>query len=504
MAVFGETTRRGLGKLVAGGLVAASFANAPFAFAADGPLVIGGLAEDASLDPNGTNAADWIGLLLNVYDTVITRGADGALAPGLATEWSQVDELTWELTLREGVRFHSGDAFSAADVAYTYNRVLNPDTQSPQRSYLSAIASVEAEGESLVRITLSRPEPLLLQNLLLVPIVRDGATQQDLARAANGTGPYKLDGWTPGDQLVISSADGYWGETPAIERVIFRSFPESNSLISALQAGEVDVAVNMQPDIALALRGSGDFDIISAETERSIFIVLDNMAEPLDDPRVRRAVNLAIDRDALANDVMLGNATPIGNIVGDMYLGTDPALKPVYDPEAARALLAEAGHPDGVSFKMFAPSGRYLKDREIAEAIVGQLSRVGIRVDLELMEFGNMMTRYRAHELSPAYLIGFGLPILDSGRPLQSYFLPGSVQSYYRDEEIEAAINEAIQIADLDEREAALKEINRTLFERDAFVYLYLQKTIYGVSNRISWTPRTDERIRIMDFKYSA
>lgn len=464
-------------------------------------LVVGGIAADVSLDPNLTNAADWLSVLTNMYDTLVTRDASGEVVPALAASWQATDDTTWELTLRDDVTFHDGSPFSAEDVKFTLERVMDPDTESQQLSYIASLEQVDVVDDYIVQLTLSRVDPLFIQNLMFVPIASAAYVNENgaeaLANDENGTGPFQLEEWVQGDHLTLSAFDDYWRGTPEVETVVFREYPEAASLVAALETGEVDIAVNVPPESALAFADASGFGTKSVESSRSLFIVLDDTVEPLDDLRVRQALNLATDLDTLTEDLLLGFADPLGTQLPSMYLGSGAdTIDPYpYDPEQARSLLADAGYPDGFELELNAPTGRYLKDREVAQAIAGQWGEVGITVDLNLQEFGTYLNEYRAHTLGPAYLIGFGTPVWDSALGLQSYLNPENPQSYFRGDDVWSAVEAVLPLTEEAERESALEEINRRLHDQAAFVFLYQQHSIYGVSDRVAWEPRIDERV---------
>jgi len=491
-------SRRNLLKLAT---AAAASSLGPFPTKADeASIVIGGLPEDANLDPGVITATDWAGLLRNIYQPLVYGGANGDVLPGLATAWKQLDPVTWEFTTRDNVQFHNGEKFGPEDVEFTIKRIVEGNL--PLRYILSSVETATASGPNSVQIKLRAPAPLILKILNRIPIVQRASTKTSLVRQTNGTGPYKLEKWSPGDQLVLQYAPNYWGPKPSVKRVIYRSIPDANSLVAAFQANEVDLAVGLQPDAASKLSGSSALDIKAVDTDRTIFINIDNTAKPFDDARVRKALNLSLDRDALVRDILLGNGSPIANPCGPHYLGYNKSLKPQFDPTKAKELLKEAGLPNGFEFTLNAPSGRYMKDKEIAEAIVGQWSRVGINAKLVLMEFGTLMTGYRNHKLSPAYLIGVSQPDLDGAQFLTTVF--NSAGSYFKDPELVAAIVEALKMADVSERRATIEKLNAEVFEKDAYVYLYLQKAIFGLSKKIKWTPSSNEEIDLASIELAS
>ncbi len=486
----------------------ATTATTQAAAPADFKVVVAYGAEDVSLDPNMSNAADWLSLLSNMYDTLVVRGPDGNLAPNLAESWKMVDDTTVELKLKQGVKFHQGQTFDANDVKFTLDRVLNDATKSQLKSYISKIKLVNVVDPFTVRLILSAPEPLIIDNLQFIPIISASFFKDKgaaaLANGENGTGPYKLVEWVKGDHLTMTGVPENWRGAPKVKTAVFRVIPELASLTAALQAGEIDVAVNFPPDSAKALSNAPNFKVTPVRSQRSLYIVLDNTVKPLDDLKVRQALNYGTNVKELTDGVLLGYAEPLATLVGPMYFGYNDKLKPYpYDPGKAKQLLAEAGYKDGFTITFNAPVGRYVKDKEVAEAIAGQWAKIGVKADLKETEWGTYLNAYREHKLSPMYLIGFGTPVWDFQLAFTGYLLPSSSQSYYRDPQVQDMVNQATNTLDRDKRKQMLQDISAKLYDHAAFAFLYLQYNIYGVSNRINWTPRADERIWIFDMSPS-
>lgn len=465
-----------------------------------GRVVVGIRTEDVSLDPNATVAVDWLNVLLNMYDTLVTRNRGGTLEGMLAESYRATSQTVWDLTLRQDIRWHDGTPFTAEDVKFTLDRVLNPQTRSQQRAYVSEIKTVEVVSPFRVRITTERPDPLLVDKLQLVPIVSSkyvqGRGDAGLANRPMGTGPFKFVEWNKGSFLAMTAHLGYWQGAPKSGTVLFRTIPEDGALLAALQTGEIDVAVNLSPDLAVRFRNAPNFGIRGAPSQRSIYLVLDPAFDPLKNQKVRQALNLAVDKDGLVKNILLGFAEPIPSMVGAMYFGYNERLKPYpFDPDRARQLLREAGYADGFALTLHAPNGRYLKDKDVALAIGEMFRRVGVRTDVNIMEWGTMLNRYRGHQLSPAYMIGFGTPIWDFSLPFNSYLLPENAQAYWRDAALANRVKDATATVDRRRREALLKQINEQVYLDAPFVFLYLQQAIYGISSRIDWDPRVDERV---------
>ena len=466
-------------------------------------ITIGYTAEDVSLDPNLSIVTSWQSVLSNIYDTVVRRDRKGAVVPSLAKSWSQIDDLTWEIVLRDDVKFHDGTAFSADDVTFTINRVLNEELKSPQRPYISAIAKAESVNPTTVRITTATPFPLLIDNLQLVPIVSSKLVEAKgnsaLTKGANGTGPYSLVSWATGGDLVLNGAKDNWRGEPKITKATFRPIPEVGARVSALQAGEIDIAIGIQPESAELIDGTDGLRIEAVRSQRSNYIVLDNKAAPFDNVKVRQALNYAINKESIVKNLLLGHGEILPSLLGSMYRGYNAKLDPYpYDPKKAKSLLAEAGYPNGFSMT-FNSSDVRPKDREIAQAITAQLGEVGIKVDNQITEWGAFLDRYKQHDLGPFYIISFGTPVWDFGVAFNSYLLPASPQSYYRDADVEATVKKVATITDPEDRQKALASLNEKLYKDAAFVYLFSYQDLYGVTDRVKWTATSDEKIWLYD-----
>lgn len=462
--------------------------------------VVGIRTEDVSLDPNQTIAIDWMNVLLHMYDTLTTRTRDGKLEGSLAESFRNVSDTVWEFQLRRGITFHGGEPFTAADVKFTLDRVLDPNSKLQQRGYISTIKEVQAVGPYTVRITTNSPDPLIAENLQLVPIASGTYVKQRgdayLAAHPNGTGAYKFVEWMRGDHLTLAGNLGYRQGAPKIRSGIFRVIPEEGTLLAALQTGEIDIAVNLSPDIAVRFRGATNFSIKAAPSQRSVYLVLDPAYAPLKDTRVRQALNYGVDKDGIIKDILLGFAQPLPTMVGPMYRGYNSRLKPYpHDVEKAKALLRDAGYANGFPLTLYAPNGRYLKDKEVAEAIAGQYGQIGVKTSLQILEWGDMLNRYRDHKLSPSYMIGFGTPTWDFVLAFRSYLLPENAQCYWRDPALTKVVQQIGSTVNPQKRAQLSEALNERLYNDPPFVYLYLQQAIYGTSSRVVWEPRVDERV---------
>lgn len=401
------------------------------AVAAAGPLAaqdlrIGLGSAVTSTDPQFTVLGSNSALARNVFDGLINQDNRQQLVPGLATAWRAVDDTTWELTLRRGVKFHDGSDFTAEDVVASIRRI--PSIRNSPSSFLPfvrPISAVTAVDTHTVRIQTNGPYPLLpaaLSRIAIVTRSAEQATQEDFnaARLAFGTGPYKLVEFVPGDRIVLRRNDAYWGERPRWQNVIFRIVTGDAPRVAALLSGDLDVIENVPTGSVQRLRQDGRVRLTTVVSNRIMYIHLDSdraqspfvrdragnpAPNHLRDVRVRRAISTAIDRQALVQRIMDGEGVPAGQLVPEGYFGYVPSLAaPRGDRDEARRLLAEAGIPDGFRLTFHAPNDRYPNDEQVAVAIASMLSRAGIETQVVALPASVYFTR--ASNLEFSFILG--------------------------------------------------------------------------------------------------
>lgn len=382
-------------------LSAASMLLAGAVLAAD--LRLGTKLDLESLDPHFSTTISGESSHLYIYDRLVNTDADLNLTPGLATSWTLIDELTWEFTLREGVTFHDGSTFDAEDVAAVVRRIPSiPNSPSPFTSTVRDIARVEILTPTTVRFHTSVPSPTLprkMTNVYIIPSEMEGAPTQAFndGTAAIGTGPYKLVKWSPGQSLELVRNDAYWGETPSWERVTELVLANDGARTAAILSGDVQVITYVPVEDLPTFQGSSKYAVFSGALARMHYVAIDsardespyargpNGENPLRDVRVRRALSLAIDRAAIVDRLQQGVGEPAGQVLPLSMKGGPGIPAPAPDPEAAKALLAEAGYGSRLSLTLHATNDRYPGDVEIAQAIAQMWARIGVDVSVETL-----------------------------------------------------------------------------------------------------------------------
>ena len=472
------------------------FGTATVAVAKGGELVIAEGSEIGQLDPHRARSMQDLTYGNAVFDTLL-RNRDGEVTPALAVSYELVDSKTWEFKLRKGVRFHNGDPFTAEDVKFTLERLVDPATKNPFRSLYATIQETTIIDDHTVRITTTKPDPLLEKRLCLTNWIVPSAYIEKhgieaFLQKPIGTGPFKFVKWIKNDYLIMEAFEDYWGGAPKIKKVTFKSIPEAAARLAALELGEADIITNIPPFLIPQLKAKEGINIQSVQSGRIIFVNLntrDDGQEPLKSQKVRQALNYAVNKKLIIEKILMGSATDRATILTNYHFGFDSELKPYpYDPEKAKELLNEAGYGNGLELDFVTPSGRYLMDKEVSEAICGMLNKVGIKTDLRVMETGTWIQSFLARKLKGAYLLGWGNMFDDAEGTYSNFFVEENPVCIYKTpiaSEVEKLTKEASTEMNKEKRKAIYKEIQRLTFEDPPMIFLYQLKDNYGVRDRV-------------------
>ena len=459
-----------------------------------------------------------------IFSKLVEDDANGALRPGLALSWTAVAPDTWEFRLRPDVRFHNGNAFTADDVAFTFARIPQvPNSPSSFAGFVRPITRIEVVDPLTIRFTTNGPYPLLpmdLSNLFILDreTHANATTEQFNSGAmAIGTGPFRLLRHANGDRIELERYDGYHGEAPAFARVVYRMITNDSARMAALLAGDVDV-IDQVPTADLArLRSDARVSMSEIMGLRIIFLGLDHgrtdaspfitdnegrpiARNPLKDLRVRRALSMAIDRNAITSRVMEGSATPAGQYLPPGTFAHVPDLAAqAYDPEGARRLLAEAGFPQGFRITLHGPNDRYPNDSRIIQAIGQMWTRVGIRTTVEAQTWSTFIGRAARAEFS-SFLVGWGNNP-DGSHPLRNLIAcpspergwGNSNRGRYCNEALDQGLMAAMRELDDGARAAQLIALQRLALDDLAIIPLHNQTNIWAFRRGFTVTPRVDE-----------
>jgi peptide/nickel transport system substrate-binding protein len=493
-------------------------------------IALGG--DVTSIDPHFHNLAPNNNIGSHIFEALVSRDARGRLQPALAESWRAVDDLTWEFKLRKGVKFHDGSDFTAADVAFTFDRVpAVPNSPSSFVTYSKQVIEKIVVDPLTIRLKTAAPYPLMptdMANILIVSSrAAKGASTEDFnsGKAAIGTGPFRFARWQKGDRIELVRNNAYWGPKPPWERVVFRIITSDPTRVASLLAGDVRAIENVPTADLANVSKNSDLSLYRVVSLRVMYVHMDSARDkspfvtdkagrpldknPLKDVRVRRAISKAINRQALVERVMEGAARVTGQLMPEGTFGYHPGLKPVeYDPEGARKLLAEAGYPDGFGLTIHGPNNRYVNDEQIAQAIAQMLTRVGIVTRVEAMPASVFFSRGSKLEFS-MLLVGWGTTTAEASSPLKALLATfnkekgrGSAnRGRYSNPKMDALLDQALATVDDAKREKLLQAATEIAMNEVGIITLYHQENLWATRKGITYVPRADERTYAYEFR---
>ena len=502
--------------------LAISIADAkPFRWASAG--------DPQTMDPHSQNELLTNSINGQMYETLVNRGKKLDIVPALATEWQQIDALTWRFNLRKGVKFHDGTPFTADDVLFSIERASQGSSQI--RVYATALGKARKIDDYTVEFKLPEPNPIMLEHATLVQIMSKAwCTKYKIERPldfsakeesyaslhANGTGPYMLKQREPDVKTVMERNPNWWGKLQGnVSEVTFLSIKSDATRVSALISGNVDLILDPPTQDVARLKKQGKIRVIEGEENRIVFFGFDQARDellyadvkgknPFKDRRVREAIYRAIDIDALHKVTMRGLSKPTGSITPSMLASNPEAEKRLpYDPVLAKRLLADAGYANGFGFTLDCPNNRYINDEQICVAVSGMLAKVGLRVKVNAQPRAIYFARLPKREAS-AYMLGWGGAITDA----QTIFTPvlhsndgkgaGDFNyGNYVNKKLDALIDAARVESDPDKRK---KEIADAIAEHNAQIHhvpLHRQVIPWAMRENIRAVHRADNWVEV-------
>lgn len=500
---FMKKFRLGVGLVAASLVVQAAEAQTP-----SDVLVVGQIAEPKSLDPAAVTAVNDFRILMNVYDGLV-RYKDGTLEvePALAESWTiSEDGTVYTFELRDDVTFHDGTAFDAEAVVFNFDRMLDEshpyhDTGPfPLSFFFSAVQDVEAVDSDTVKFTLDAPYAPFLSNLayptgLIVSPTAVAAHGKDFGRSPVGTGPFMFAEWESNAKVVIARNEDYWGGAPSLEAVVFRPITDANTRVAEMLSGGIDVMVEIPPDSVSSFDGNG-FTLHEQAGPHLWFLILNAKEGPFSDKRVRQAINYAIDKKALVDQILQGTAEVASGPTPPAFSWAyNDTLQPYpYDPEKAQALLKEAGH-EGADLTFYVTEGGsgMLDPVPMGAAIQADLAKIGLNVTIETYEWNTFLGKVnpglegKADMAEMAWMTNDPdtLPYL----ALRTNAWPdagGFNSGYYSNPEVDKLLEAARSATDQAERAALYKQMQEIVYEDAPWAFIANWKQNAATSDRVS------------------
>jgi len=488
--------------------------------AAAGKAVIAQGVDPTTLDMTNQQEQPASNVGAQMFESLLERDQSLKLYPALAAEMPKlVAPTTWEFKLRKGVKFHNGEEFNAESVKFSIERLVNPANKLRGSSSFAPIERVEIIDTYTVKIHTKKPWPVFLSHIALrqaamyPPKEYAGKDTAAISKNPIGTGPYKFVRWTKDEEIVMEAFPGYWGGEAKIKTVVFKPIPDDAVRVAALQNGEIDVAVNIPPHLAGIIDKHPKIFLSTAPSIRTIQLMIYThqmdaehkptgpYAGPTADKRVRQALAYAIDADEIVKSVMDGKAVRVATMLPSLHFSYDASLKPIkQDLAKTKKLLADAGFPNGVEITLNGPQGRYVRDKEVAEAVAGQLNKAGIKTTLRTYEFVNYLNNMvYVHKAGPVWLIGWGHPTMDAEAIYVPLFKAPNIFVNWNNPDFNGMVDEAQSQMDEKKRLAQYHKINKLWIEEVPAIPLYQQIDLYGANKRLTWKARSDELIRAYD-----
>ena len=488
-------------------------------------LTVGLSTPVTTLDPHFHNLTPNNSVAKHLFETLVHQDDQQALRPGLAESWRAVDDLTWEVKLRKNVRWHDGSPFTAEDVLATLRRIpVVPNSPASFAIYTRPIAEAKAADAHTLLLKTREPHPLLPNDLATLHIIPKkveaaGTPEFNSGKAVIGTGPYRFAEYVSGDRVVLVANDKYWGGKPAFAKVRFRMITNSAARVAALLAGDVHMIEAVPTADIEKLKKDARVSLASTVSNRIIYLHMDSgreanspfvtdaagkplAANPLRDPRVRKALSKLIDRNAIAARIMEGEARPAGQFLPENFHGTSKRLPPEkYDPEGAKKLLAEAGYPNGFGLTLHTPNNRYINDEKIAQAVAQFLTRGGVPTKVEAMPSAVFFSRGSKLEFS-FLLAGWGAGTGENSSPLRSLVTTfdakmgngAANRGRFSDAGVDALIQTALATIDDTKRGIMLAAAtDKAVGELTGVIPVHYEVSTWGLKKGLAYKARVDQ-----------
>ncbi|HEV8641303.1 MAG TPA: ABC transporter substrate-binding protein [Methylomirabilota bacterium] len=471
-------------------------------------LVVAQGGDISKFDPHFSTSSNDIRVSFNLFDNLTSRRPDGRLYPGLATEWKREGQTIWTFKLRPGVRWHSGDAFTSADVKFSLERTWDPAQKTRVNTVFTTIDRIEAPDATNVVIHSKKPDPLLPARLAfyggqIVPKKYLEAVGNDAFNARPvGTGPVRFVSWKKDDKVVLEANPDYWGGRIDADRVIFRSVPETAPRIAALLKGEVDVITQLSPDHGERVAGTGSTQVVGALYAGLYVLAVNSKRPPLDNPLVKQALSLAVDRELIVKELWRGRGiVPSGPIAkGDNHY--DPALPPLaYNPREARERLRKAGYKNE-EIVIETTVGYTANDKPMSEAIQGMWREAGVNAKVEVVEYSVRAQKNRDRSFKGLWWSDPTSTLGDPDGMMWRLLGPGGPQDYWRHPRFDELGEAARFSVDEKFRAEAYREMTKVFLEHFPWIPVIQPYEDYGLQKYVEWTPNPNQQFEIRRFNF--
>ncbi len=462
----------------------------------------------SKFDPHYSTSSNDVRVSFNLFDNLTSRHPDGKLYPGLAAEWKLEGPTTWRFKLRQGVKFHNGDPLTSADVKYSIERTYDPAAKTMVATVFGTIEKIDAPDASTVVITTKKPDPLLAARLAfyggqVVPKKYLESVGNDAFNAKPvGSGPVRFTSWVKDDRAVLEANPDYWGGKIDMDRWIMRPIPETAPRIAALLKGEVDAITQLPPDQEERVAGNASTRVAGALYAGLYVLAVNSKRPPLDNPLVKQALSLAIDRESIVKELWRGRGVvPNGPIAkGDNHF--DASLPPLpYSPAEAKDRLKKAGYK-GEEIFIETTVAYVSQDKAMAEAIAAMWKDVGVNVKVEVIEYSVRAQKNREKSFKGVFWSDPTSTLSDPDGMMWRLLGPGGPQDYWREAKFDELGNAARFSVDEKFRGQAYKEMTKIFLEHLPWLPVIQPYEDYGIQKYIDFTPNPNQQFEIRRFNF--
>ena len=468
----------------------------------DRPIVVASVSDVSSLDPHLLDVNHPTGSVIwSLFDSLVRRGPDGADLPRLASSWERLDELTWRFHLRSDVKFQDGSPFTAADVKFSFDRMNRAPFSALQQLWQqTTLQEVRVVDDHTIELRTSKPSVTMLYWLEEAFVAPQAYYSKHDAAYLNthpmGSGPYKLVEWVPGDHLTLTANPAYFGGAPALKDVVFKVVPDLSARLNGLATGDIDLALELTPDTLAQANTPTSRGVETLGLRKLHFgIAQHSSVAALRDPRVRRALNYAIDVPTMIKSLMHGSTVPLASVVNPP--NANPELAPYgYHPDRAKQLLAEAGYPNGFDLDIdFTPM--WGQDKDVSETVAGYLTAIGIRPHLHADEWNDFRRKLSDASFDGLFYAGWAALI---NPPVELVIFTCHQEdnaSGYCDPKYDEWVHSASTEFDVAKRKAEVDAAQKIVWDDAYWIFLWRAPLYAGLSNRIDYTLRPDDYLEI-------
>ena len=439
-----------------------------------------------SLDPDQLQAQPGRNIANHIFARLVRRDEESLeIKPDLAESWELINDLTWQFKLRKGIVFHNGEPFTASAVKFSLERANAIPTWGMKQI---ALDKIEVLDDYTVNIVTKEPRAnmltFLLESLIMPPEYYGTTPEDKVATQPVGAGPYKFVEWVRDDHVTLEAFPEYWGGPAAIKTLVWRVVPEASSRIAELETGGADIIAKVPPDQAQQVKGIEGATVVRVPSGYRMQIGMRHDKGPMQDKRVRQAINYGVNVDRIIEYLMEGNAIRMTSVLNPPY--RNPDLKPYpYDPDKAKELLAEAGYPDGFKVVLMSPSGRYTNDLKVSQAVAADLAKIGIEADVQTFEWSVYIDKMMENKLDDMWFIGMGAYY--EGQLELNNYAGGFEQFTWHNAEFKTLWDELTGTMDDAKRREILYKIQDLFLEDPPILMLYKGIDLYGVREGLEW-----------------